>query len=64
MKPADRSLGDAGRVWFTGESSDRWHTAVGGGVWVSFLNRASTLTLSVARSDERTGVYVRGGFAF
>jgi hypothetical protein len=57
-------LGDAGRVWLSGESSDRWHTAVGGGVWVSFLNRASTLTLSVARSDERTGVYVHGGFTF
>jgi hypothetical protein len=57
-------LGDGGRVWLAGESSDRWHTAVGGGIWFAFLSRASTVTVSVARSDERTGVYVRGGFAF
>jgi hypothetical protein len=57
-------LGDGGRVWLAGESSDRWHTAVGGGVWFAFLNRANTVTVTVARSDERTGVYVRGGFAF
>ncbi|HUG53255.1 MAG TPA: BamA/TamA family outer membrane protein [Vicinamibacteria bacterium] len=58
------ALGDAGRVWVNGESSRRWHTAWGGGVWFSFLERSNTLTLAVARSEERTGVYVSAGFAF
>jgi hypothetical protein len=57
-------LGDAGRVWLRGERSDRWHTAVGGGLWFAFLGRGNTVSIAVARSDERTGVYVRGGFVF
>ena len=57
-------LGDAGRVYFAGEASDRWHTAAGGGLWFSFLNRDATLTIAAARSDERTGLYVRAGFIF
>jgi hypothetical protein len=63
-------LGDIGRVFLEGESSDRWHNAVGGGVWLSFLSPASTLSVAVARSEvateveQRTGVYIQAGFAF
>lgn len=57
-------LADAGRVFRSGESSDTWHGAAGGGLWFAFLNRASTLTVAAARSAERTGIYVRAGFAF
>jgi hypothetical protein len=57
-------LGDAGRVYVEGEESRSWHTAWGGGVWLSFLGRANTLSVAVARSPERTGAYVRAGFAF
>ena len=57
-------LADAGRVWLAGESSDTWHTAAGGGVWLSFLERAYTVSLAVARSDERTGIYAQAGFGF
>lgn len=32
---------DYGRVWQEGEYSRKWHTAVGGGVWVSALNSLS-----------------------
>jgi hypothetical protein len=55
-------LADAGRVFLTGESSDTWHTAFGGGVWAAFLNRANTLSVAVAASEERTRVYVQAGF--
>ncbi len=58
------ALADAGRVWLSGESSDKWHTAVGGGLWFAPVSRANTISIAVARSSERTGVYVRGGFAF
>ncbi len=57
-------LGDVGRVYSDGESSDRWHTAAGGGIWASFLDRANTMSLSFAKSSERTGVYFRVGFGF
>lgn len=64
------ALGDLGRVYLDGETSDRWHNAAGGGVWVSFLGAANTLSVAVARSEvgttlpQRTSVYVQGGFAF
>ncbi|MGH7699462.1 MAG: hypothetical protein ACREMJ_02945 [Gemmatimonadales bacterium] len=58
-------LGDVGRVWLEGESSDRWHAGVGGGVWLALLQkRVNTVSVAVARGRERTGVYVRAGFLF
>jgi hypothetical protein len=65
--PADLGvfgLADAGRVYLARETSDKWHTAAGGGIWLSFLNRDATFTLAAARSQERTGLYVRAGFVF
>jgi hypothetical protein len=65
--PADLGvfgLADAGRVFLAGESSSKWHTAFGGGVWASFLNRANTISVALAASDERTRVYVQAGFGF
>jgi hypothetical protein len=57
-------LGDVGRVYLDGETSDRWHGAAGGGVWLSFIERANTISVAVAKSSERTGVYVGAGFGF
>ncbi len=57
-------LADAGRVYLAGETSDRWHAAVGGGVWVAFLSRTNTLSVAAARSVEGTRAYVRAGFGF
>jgi hypothetical protein len=57
-------LGDVGRVYLEGESSDLWHAAGGGGVWASFLDPANTISLALSRSAERTGVYFRVGFGF
>jgi hemolysin activation/secretion protein len=57
-------LADVGRVFLAGESSDTWHSAAGGGVWLSYLERAYTLSLAIAKSDERTGIYAQAGFGF
>ncbi len=57
-------LGDVGRVFLAGETSDTWHSAFGGGIWFSVLDRASTLTLGAARSDEEILLTVRAGFLF
>jgi hypothetical protein len=57
-------LADGGRVWLSGESSDRWHHAVGGGVWVAVMKPENVWSLAVARSEGRTRVYLEGGFMF
>ena len=57
-------LADVGRVYFEGESSDTWHTGVGGGLWFAFLDPANTLTVSLARGDNRTALYLRAGFGY
>ncbi len=58
-------LADAGRVWVLGESSDRWHAAAGGGLWLAWQHRrANTLSIAAARSPERTAIYIRMGFTF
>lgn len=57
-------LADTGRVYAHGEESDRWHSAFGGGIWLSFLGPANTMSLAVADSRERTGVYLTTGFHF
>ncbi|MEA2723304.1 MAG: hypothetical protein QOH59_1075 [Gemmatimonadales bacterium] len=65
--PADLGvfgLADAGRVFLAGETSDTWHAAGGGGVWLSYLEHAYTLSLAIAKSEERTGIYAQAGFGF
>ncbi len=57
-------LGDIGRVFLEGEQSKTWHNAIGGGLWISFLGRKNTFSISLARSEERTGIYLSGGFSF
>ena len=57
-------LGDIGRVFLEGESSDTWHAAAGGGLWFAFLGPQNTVSVAFARSRERTEVYARAGFQF
>lgn len=57
-------LADSGRVFVDAEVSDRWHSAAGGGIWLSFLSPANTMSVAVARSSERTGLYLQAGFFF
>lgn len=57
-------LADIGRVFVADETSRTYHASAGGGIWVSFLDRALPASLAAARSDEGWRVYLRGGFAF
>jgi hypothetical protein len=57
-------LADAGRVFLEGESSDEWHTAFGGGLSLSYLERAFTFSAAIASGEERTGVYLQAGLGF
>jgi hypothetical protein len=57
-------LADVGRVYLKGETSDRWHRAFGGGLWLGLSNPENTVSLAVAESEGRTSVYLEGGFMF
>lgn len=65
--PADMGVlafTDVGRVAADGEQSDVWHSGVGGGIWIAPITRVHTVSVSVARGRERTGFYLKSGFAF
>jgi hypothetical protein len=65
--PADVGLfglADTGRVYLEDDPSRTWHSAAGGGVWAAILDRSNTISLAVARGEERTALYFRGGFGF
>ncbi len=57
---------DAGRVFYAEDpdTANKWHTGVGGGFWLSFLQRKQTLSVAVVNGDDFTGVYLRAGFMF
>jgi hypothetical protein len=57
-------LADTGRVYLGGEQSRAWHSAAGGGVWISLLSRANTVSLALAKSQERTSFHFQAGFGF
>ena len=58
------AFGDVGRVWESGEGSDKWHPGGGGGIWLAPLARTNAISLAVARSEEETLFYMRVGFFF
>lgn len=49
-------IADAGRVWHRGETSGRWHTGVGGGLWMLLPDRSLALALTAVRSEGRLGL--------
>ena len=57
---------DAGRVIYDEDpdDADTWHTGVGGGLWLSFLQRQQTLSVTAVQGDDLTGVYLRAGLTF
>ena len=54
-------LGDAGRVWYQGDSPGGWHTSVGGGLSFASLHHAVSL---VYAHGEVSRLYFNFGFPF
>ena len=52
---------DVGRVWYSGEESNKWHHGIGGGIWLAPLN-ISVISLDLARSQEEVLFNFRLGF--
>jgi hypothetical protein len=57
-------LTDVGRVFVSGESSERWHSGFGGGLWVSLAKPENTASLAFARSEGHLRLYFQAGFTF
>jgi hypothetical protein len=61
-------IADVGRVFLAGETSSRWHSGVGGGVWLAVIagvqafQLTSSINAMIVRSDERTAFYLSTGF--
>ena len=65
--PADigvMGIGDVGRVFLEDESSDVWHGAAGGGLWISWLDGAGSLAISVVAGSERTMLYAGSALSY
>ena len=58
------AIADVGRVFLDGQTSDKWHTAAGGGLWLSWLGGIGSFAISVVHSSERTTVYAGSGFSY
>ncbi|MFA0962148.1 BamA/TamA family outer membrane protein [Roseivirga sp. BDSF3-8] len=54
---------DVGRVWFDGESSDKWHTGYGGGIFVSPIGQV-VISAMIGASEEDVLPLVKFGFQF
>jgi hemolysin activation/secretion protein len=57
-------FGDVGRVWLKGESSDTWHTGVGGGIWLSLLADRMAFSSGISHSTKDDIFYFTGGFSY
>ena len=56
--------GGVGRVWVPEETSDKWHTSYGGGLWWAPWDLQTALRVEVSQSDETTLYYLLLGFDF
>lgn len=57
-------LSDGGRVYLDESPSERWHTALGGGLWASIVNGTAVVRFTAGRSDGVTHFYAGMGFAY
>jgi hypothetical protein len=57
-------VADIGRIYLDGETSDKWHTGVGGGIWLAPLKRSTSIAVLMARSEGENKLYIQGGFGF
>ncbi|MFC5682924.1 metallophosphoesterase [Flavobacterium sp. MAHUQ-51] len=56
---------DYGRVWLEGESSNKWHQSIGGGLWLNGLNTLTArLSYFKATADEEVRIAFGLGFGF
>lgn len=56
---------DYGRVWATGENSNKWHQSFGGGLWLNGLNVITArITWFKSLEEEEARIGFGLGFGF
>ena len=55
-------VADIGRVWLDGESSDKWHSSGGGGIFLRLLTTDLAVHGILAGGSEGVKFYVNLGF--
>ena len=55
---------ETGRVFLTGEHSNRWHNVIGGGLWFSIIRPEYIVNFSLAHSEDKIAFYTTMGFMF
>jgi hypothetical protein len=55
---------ETGRVFIDGEQSNRWHSAVGGGIWFSIIKSEYLVSFSLAHSKDEITFYATLGFTY
>ena len=55
---------ETGRVFTEGSHSKKWHNSVGGGIWISYLDRAFIVNFSFAHAPDEDNVYLDTSMAF
>jgi hypothetical protein len=55
---------DVGRVWVSGEESDKWHTGYGGGVWIAPFKRLVLTGMLTSSKEENILPMLIFGFQF
>jgi hypothetical protein len=58
------AFAETGRVFLTGEHSNRWHNVIGGGLWFSIIKPEYIANFSLARSEDKIAFYATMGFMF
>lgn len=58
------AINDFGRVFYKNENSKKWHSAHGGGVWLSVLDRLFTAGMNVVKSAVDFRIYLSIGHTF
>ena len=55
---------ETGRVFIDSEQSNRWHNAIGGGMWFSIIKLEYLVSFNLARSEDEVAFYTTLGFMF
>ena len=55
---------ETGKVFYDNITSDKWHNAAGGSLWISYLNDAIMLNITASQSSENLVIYLSTGFMF
>jgi len=58
------AFAETGRVFIDNDDSEKWHPSFGGGLWISYLNRALTFSFQIANSVETSVIYFSTEFLF